>query len=238
MKAVEPRQTKVARVRDTETAGYRKGEAVRRRILDIALREFGVQGFAGATTRRIAELAEVTLPALQYYFGGKEGLYRACAEEVVERYRSRTSEPSREALLSLTGGGTAEEARAHLKRVLRAVAEVLLKSGDAQTWAWFIAREINDPGPGFEILFARLWSPGIRLTAALVARVLDQPLDSPRAKVHALLLISSLVTFHRGREVALRTLEWDEVANDEYALIIAVIDEHVDSLGASQTPPR
>ncbi|MFK5108554.1 TetR family transcriptional regulator, partial [Klebsiella pneumoniae] len=60
--------------------GYRKGEESRRRILEAALREFGRVGYAAATTRAIALQAETTLPSLQYYFGGKQGLYLACAQ--------------------------------------------------------------------------------------------------------------------------------------------------------------
>src|SRR5579875_1676289 len=38
---------------------------------------FASHGYEGATTRVLARRARVTLPAIQYYFGSKEGLYRA-----------------------------------------------------------------------------------------------------------------------------------------------------------------
>ena len=59
--------------------GYRKGEETRQRILEAALQVFATTGYNGASTRQITESAGVTLPALRYYFGGKEGLYKACA---------------------------------------------------------------------------------------------------------------------------------------------------------------
>jgi AcrR family transcriptional regulator len=40
-------------------------------------------------TRQIAEAADVNLPALKYYFGGKQGLDLACAQEIVGRYQQR-----------------------------------------------------------------------------------------------------------------------------------------------------
>ena len=69
------------------SGGYRKGEETRQRILAVALVAFGGSGFDAVTTRRIAQDAGVKLPALTYYFGGKEGLYRACAEDIVARWR-------------------------------------------------------------------------------------------------------------------------------------------------------
>jgi len=54
----------------------------RRRILETALDRFAAQGYEGASTRQIAEGAGVNLPAIQYYFGNKEGLYRAIIDDI------------------------------------------------------------------------------------------------------------------------------------------------------------
>ena len=56
----------------------------RRRILDTALEVFAAEGYEGASTRLLAERAGVNLPAIQYYFGSKEGLYRAVIDSIVE----------------------------------------------------------------------------------------------------------------------------------------------------------
>lgn len=57
------------------------GEAARARLLDAALRLFGERGFAATSTRDIAEAAGVNLAAIRYYFGDKQGLYRATFTE-------------------------------------------------------------------------------------------------------------------------------------------------------------
>jgi len=54
-----------------------------RRILRIAMRHFAARGYVGASTRSMAAEAEVTAPMVNYYFGGKEGLYRRLAELVM-----------------------------------------------------------------------------------------------------------------------------------------------------------
>ena len=48
-----------------------------RRLLDAASEEFARHGYAGARIRHIVDAAQVNLAAVNYYFGGKEGLYRA-----------------------------------------------------------------------------------------------------------------------------------------------------------------
>src|SRR3984957_17181712 len=62
-----------------------RGEDTRRRILETALQVFATEGYEGASTRQLAERAGVNLPAIQYYFGSKEGLFRAVIDSIIER---------------------------------------------------------------------------------------------------------------------------------------------------------
>ena len=48
-----------------------------RRLLEAASEEFARHGYGGARIRHIVGAARVNLAAVNYYFGGKEGLYRA-----------------------------------------------------------------------------------------------------------------------------------------------------------------
>ena len=207
--------------------GSRKAEEARARILDAALHEFGALGFEKATTRTICARADVTLPALQYYFGGKEGLYRACAEEVAGRYGSATGQVVISAMSANYEALTPEMAAEHLRRVLKALAGLLIGTDHARPWTAFVARELNDPGPGFEILFKAVWSPGLDLTARLVARVRGEAAVSRQARVQALMLISSIMAFHTGRNVALRILGVVQIGKAELDDVLVVIDAQI-----------
>lgn len=55
----------------------RDAERSRRCLLAAALDEFADKGFAGARVQEIAERAGINKQLISYYFGGKEGLYRA-----------------------------------------------------------------------------------------------------------------------------------------------------------------
>ena len=156
--------------RAPEASGYRKGEEARQRILESALQAFGANGFKGATTRLIAEAAGVNLPALTYYFGGKEGLYLACAEEIVGRYRTRMLGVIAGAEPALRPNGRPAQARAALKAIVGALAELLVGSREAEVWTSFVQREMAEQGPAFAILYEQVWSPGVALVAHMIGR--------------------------------------------------------------------
>lgn len=56
---------------------YAKSAAIRQRILDACVHEFGLSGFYGATMKDIAARAEMSHPGLLHHFPTKEGLLLA-----------------------------------------------------------------------------------------------------------------------------------------------------------------
>jgi TetR/AcrR family transcriptional regulator len=56
-----------------------------RRLLDAALDEFAAKGYAGARVQDIADRAGLNKQLINYYFGGKEGLYQALHRQWLER---------------------------------------------------------------------------------------------------------------------------------------------------------
>ncbi len=213
-------------------AGYRKGDETRRRILEAALAAFGTHGFKGATTRQIADAAAVNLPALKYYFGGKEGLYLACAEEIVGRYRERMLGPISAVQDALPPGADPAQARAALKRVVGALAELLVGTREAEVWSTFVLREMTEQGPAFAVLYEQVWGPGVDLIAHLISRTLGETAPSEAARIEALLLLSSISTFGIVRPVALRYLDWPDAAGDRFESVRRIIDAQIDRLGA------
>jgi AcrR family transcriptional regulator len=63
----------------------RDPEAMQRRILEAATTEFASHGYGGARVERISGRAGTVDRMLYYYFGSKEGLFRAVLEGVYER---------------------------------------------------------------------------------------------------------------------------------------------------------
>ena len=63
----------------------RDPERSRRRLLAAALDEFAAKGFTGARVQEIAARAGVNKQLIDYYFGGKGGLYQAVERLWLER---------------------------------------------------------------------------------------------------------------------------------------------------------
>lgn len=65
-------------------------EEKQRKILDSALEEFATHGYAGASTNRIVEKAEISKGILFHYFKTKKSLYlyvlRSCADYLAKQY--------------------------------------------------------------------------------------------------------------------------------------------------------
>jgi AcrR family transcriptional regulator len=76
-------------------------------IVAVAMEEFAENGLAGARVDAIADRTRTSKRMIYYYFGSKEGLYRAVLEQAYSGIRSRESQthlrdlPPREALRRL-----------------------------------------------------------------------------------------------------------------------------------------
>lgn len=99
-----------ARTAARKRAPRSDGEQSRIRLLHAALELFAQRGYAKTSTREIAEAAGVNLAAISYYFGDKQGLYRAAffdlqdsAETEIARYAG-AQQTLREALRGLYRG--------------------------------------------------------------------------------------------------------------------------------------
>lgn len=216
--------------RDAVSNASRKGDQSRQRILEAALIEFGAAGFKSTTTRRIAARANTTLPPLNYYFGNKEGLYRACAEEIVARYGEATRGAVAEAMRTIEASSGPEEARATLKNLMAASVELILGSGAYILGNGIIARELAEPGPAFEIFYDRLWLPGIDRSSRLISLIKSEPLVSAETRMQAILLVSSLPSLHTRRVVAQRAMGWPGIGEAELRLITRTLDRQIDHL--------
>ena len=186
--------------------GYPRGDEARSRIIQIAIEAFGVHGYEGASTRAIAELSDVKAPALQYYFGGKAGLYSACADHIAAAIETRLASPLSDAMRALANDKQEKDTiLLDLHRLLSEILDMLLGS-EAESWALFILREQARPTSAFDQIFDKIMGPVIRTCAALIAKLSDLPENDPEVVIAALSFYGQITSFRFGHEAVLRGL--------------------------------
>ncbi len=81
MAALDPRRTAPAQRRKQQ-----RSLDTRDKIFRAALSEFALLGFEGASTRRIAEVADMPHSLVLYHFNSKENLWSETVDDAVRRY--------------------------------------------------------------------------------------------------------------------------------------------------------
>jgi AcrR family transcriptional regulator len=74
--------------RKARTPAARDAAAARADILAVASEEFALKGLSGSRVDEIAERTHTVKRMIYYYFGSKEGLYRAVLERAYQQIRS------------------------------------------------------------------------------------------------------------------------------------------------------
>jgi AcrR family transcriptional regulator len=99
------------------------------RILAAALEAFAELGFDGATTRGIAQRAGVNLGLIQYYFEGKENLWRAAVDRAFDELRGGLDDvrPDSAALDDVPPDSVALDDRERTLRLIRGFVEFVAR---------------------------------------------------------------------------------------------------------------
>ncbi|MEZ5666224.1 MAG: CerR family C-terminal domain-containing protein [Alphaproteobacteria bacterium] len=215
--------------------GYRRGDDSRQRIVEAALDVFGHAGYDGATTRTLAAAAGVNLAAIGYYFGGKEGLYRAVAEHIVAEIAARQAPMVARVHAALgTGEPSGDAARTLLLDVLDSLAAMLIGSAEAERWARFVIREQMDPSPAFDVIYDGFMRGLHGLCCRLVGRLRGRPADDAEVVIVTTTLFGQILVFRAARATAQRALGWTAYTPERTAAIRAVIRRQVAAILDSQ----
>lgn len=173
------------------SAGRRLGASrpgtarTRTELLEAAGHVLAEKGFDRATGKEICERAGVNGAAINYYFGGMEGLHVAVLEEANRR------------LLSLEALSAALAGRTDPAEKLRIVIELAVdKLTSPLSGAWAIAvlgREIVAPSSAMEVLRETQAAPKARIVRTIVGELMDLDADHPAVARVCLGLVAPLL---------------------------------------------
>lgn len=199
------------------------------RLIEVAIDLFGRNGMNAVGTRAIADAAGAQMSAITYHFGGKEGLYIACAQRIAAEMRERTAPLLALALAACGESGGAAEARAAILAVLGGFVAIMMNDDIAAT-ARFIVREQMNPTPAFAILFDNAMQPVIERMHALLQRIAANRLTDDQVRIRTLALVGQVLAFRFARAALMRATGWTSVGAAEISGVRAVVLAHANAI--------
>ena len=195
------------------------------RLLDIAVREFGLKGLEGASTRGIAAKAGTAMSAITYHYGGKDKLYLAAADHIAARMGEAMA-PALDAEDGV-GAGDPAAARAAVQRLVAMLFDKMA-SDDTEDWSLFIMREQLQPGEAFERIWSGMMGRILNRMAELVATATGA--STPHARVATLTLLGQAMSVRASRAAVLRLCEIDALDAQTLAHVKARVCANVDAI--------
>ncbi|MFK0377492.1 CerR family C-terminal domain-containing protein [Pandoraea sp. NPDC090278] len=211
-------QSTATRPRHAVDTGYQRGEETRARIILAAIKCFGEFGFAGASTRDIANVAGVNAPALQYYFDNKEGVYKACVEYILGLVLGQMGEAIESAERVMADPDATD------KQLIDAFCELQnRKAGfmeevpEIEGWNMFMAREQAGLGPeaGFKVFHDRFSRRLASVGANIVTRLAGVAPDDEAMRIRAVCISTLGMAFRVMRRSVDSSMGWDSEPNPE-----------------------
>jgi len=221
------------------SAAQLRGEETRNRILSAALRVFAAEGYDGASTRALARAAGVNLPAIQYYFGNKEGLYRAVIDHISETVEQRLAPVVRQIGDAVSTGRTTRRLILELLcRMMDAFVALVTDqtSPDWESRALFFARAEIEPQIALDALHRHVTRQVVEPCALLIGMLTGQPPDAEQTQVRTVALLGQVSVFCNRK--AHQVLDWQELDESRVRTIQAVVREHTRAIFRSAKSAR
>jgi AcrR family transcriptional regulator len=199
-----------------------RGEETRRRILSTALEMFAEHGYDATSTRLLAERAGVNLPAIPYYFGSKEGLYRAVVAFCLEQSETVLAPVTAKALALLDKKDTKPEALIDALCDILECFVVLVSCGeqvDARRRLW--ARSEVERSAALQMLQEGGRRQIFEPCATLIGRLFGRSPEDPATVLRTLALFGQATIFcHTGVQ---QVLGEGPIDQDRIAAVCAII---------------
>lgn len=178
----------------------------------------------------IAGEAGVNIAAIPYYFGGKEGLYRAVISHIVSQIQNQSSDIVEKVLKSnLTGEDGADKARELLDELLTRFINFILGSSEGQRISRIMMREQMYPSSAYNLIYEGFMNP-ILSTITLLIVAITGVKSKRRAKLQAMAVMGQVLIFRIARETVVIALDMQGYDEDELREIRQVILTHTHNI--------
>ena len=197
------------------------GGESRARIVETAGQLFADRGFDGVSVRQLAKRAGVNAAAINYHFGGKEGLYHAVMRKLID-----DTEPMfgpmilrlREGVASAGGDRAALAGLAAM--LVRGLLGNVLSGADFRWQIPILLRELQQPSKEFAMLVHERIDPVHDAIAELVGAATGYDPQAPETRLITANIMGQCMSFGAARGVIFARLGWEEYTPERIELII------------------
>lgn len=191
--------------------------STREKVLAKASEVFAERGFRRATVREIAARAGANLNAVNYYFGDKEGLYRAVLETA---YASVDQDEDL---------GRAREAQLPADVRLRAFVSSFLKraltGSPAAHLGTLMTKEMSEPTDALEMVIERFIRPRFQLLNGIVRELAGESVSQRRIDLCTQSIVAQCVHLVNARPIVKRLLPHVSYAPEDLEFLTQHVTE-------------
>jgi AcrR family transcriptional regulator len=198
---------------------------VQNKLLDIAIREFGMNGPNGASTRGIASAAGVAMSTITYHYGGKGGLYLAAADHIAAGLAAEM-EPAL-ALCEPADSCNSLEARVGVHAIVDRLAARMASESSAD-WSLFILREQMDPSEAFDRIYSGMMSRVMTRISELIQITTGRAITD--ARITAVTILGQVLAIRASRASIERLFDIERLDAPHAKALCDRIHENVDAI--------
>lgn len=206
-------------------------EDPRQLLIKAGLDLFGKYSFDGASTRMLTQRAEVNLAAIQYYFGGKKGLYLAVAKHIVDQIDALLGPRLTEVQEALDAEALSKEQSFRLMcELMDFFITGFLGQPRTNQWLTILIREQLCPTEAFDVFYEGFMRRLDQVLFGLVARIMGQRPDDQEVKLRVYSLMGEIMMFHVSPSSIKRALNWEDYGPENLEAIRRVIMDNVKTI--------
>jgi AcrR family transcriptional regulator len=169
------------------------------------------------------------MSAIRYHFGGKDGLYLACARYIADEMSRRVAPVLAHADEICRTDGSPEDAKAAILAILSGFVSIMM-GDDVAPIARFIVREQMQPTAAFDALYLGAMRPVIDRVGNLLQRVARRPLDGDELRARTVALMGQVLAFRFARATLMRATGWRTVTARETEIVRAAVLVHSNAI--------
>src|SRR5574344_757281 len=204
-------------------------------LLYSAFCEFAKNGFFGAKTRDIAKRANINISSILYYFGGKEGIYTAALESIVETVNQLTADLVKQYEQVMINKDK-QKATQLIKDFVREFIYICCSEQISKEMRTVFFSEYSKPYENFNILYDGLICPFHKKMANLLRLASEDNIMEKDAYLFTFPIFAQIFVFGSRKDTICKFMEWKNYEDAEKTRLVEYMNNQIDALISGHLP--